>query len=259
LFREHPQGSADSPAGIVGVSVSEATYGGGRSAPIVEFAAIGTAVAELLPNDPRAVPPTPARNCRATRPLSVRRSVTSPDGGWPTKPRSHRQNAARRRFAPGRARRWVASARTPCGAGSRRGARGAGLRRHDAARRRFALSRLRVRVDLSAQCFVSERIASFRHQLRSEIMLRRELVVRAAAQSKVRGDICALLGERLQMMNLQEARLATSLAPRIDIAAIDRNPADTPRVARPSECTCRAGAAALKVGARRESRAGAGF
>jgi len=56
LFREHPQGSPDSPAGIVGVSVSEATYGGGRDAPIVEFAAIGTAVAELAPGDPRRGP-----------------------------------------------------------------------------------------------------------------------------------------------------------------------------------------------------------
>jgi uncharacterized protein YbjQ (UPF0145 family) len=56
LFREHPQGSADSPAGIVGVSVSESVYGGGRSAPIVEFAAIGTAVAELAEGDPRRSP-----------------------------------------------------------------------------------------------------------------------------------------------------------------------------------------------------------
>ena len=56
LFRAHPQGSQDSPAGIVGVAVSETTYGGGASAPIVEFAAIGTAVAELHPNDPRRGP-----------------------------------------------------------------------------------------------------------------------------------------------------------------------------------------------------------
>jgi uncharacterized protein YbjQ (UPF0145 family) len=56
LFREHPKGSADSPAGIVGVSVSETTYGGGASAPIVEFSAIGTAVAELHPQDPRRGP-----------------------------------------------------------------------------------------------------------------------------------------------------------------------------------------------------------
>ena len=56
LFREHPQGSADSPAGIVGVTVSESVYGGGRSAPIVEFAALGTAVAELAEGDPRRGP-----------------------------------------------------------------------------------------------------------------------------------------------------------------------------------------------------------
>jgi hypothetical protein len=42
--------------GIVGVSVSESVYGGGQSAPIVEFTAIGTAVAELAPNDPRRGP-----------------------------------------------------------------------------------------------------------------------------------------------------------------------------------------------------------
>jgi len=53
LFRAHPEGTPDHPAGIVGVTVSESVYGGGRSAPIVEFTAIGTAVAELAPDDPR--------------------------------------------------------------------------------------------------------------------------------------------------------------------------------------------------------------
>jgi uncharacterized protein YbjQ (UPF0145 family) len=57
LFREHPEGTPDAPVGIVGVSVSESVYGGGQSAPIVEFSAIGTAVAELAPNDPRRGPP----------------------------------------------------------------------------------------------------------------------------------------------------------------------------------------------------------
>jgi uncharacterized protein YbjQ (UPF0145 family) len=56
LFRSHPQGTPDAPAGIVGMTVTEAVYGGGRSAPIVEFTAIGTAVAELAPNDPRRGP-----------------------------------------------------------------------------------------------------------------------------------------------------------------------------------------------------------
>ena len=56
LFREHPEHSPDAPAGIVGVTVSESVYGGGQSAPIVEFNAIGTAVAELAPNDPRRGP-----------------------------------------------------------------------------------------------------------------------------------------------------------------------------------------------------------
>jgi uncharacterized protein YbjQ (UPF0145 family) len=53
LFKHHPHGGPDAPVGIVGVAVSEAVYGGGQSAPIVEFTAIGTAVAELAPNDPR--------------------------------------------------------------------------------------------------------------------------------------------------------------------------------------------------------------
>jgi uncharacterized protein YbjQ (UPF0145 family) len=56
LFKHFPEGTPDHPAGIVGVSVSEAVYGGGQSAPIVEFTAIGTAVAELAPNDPRRGP-----------------------------------------------------------------------------------------------------------------------------------------------------------------------------------------------------------
>jgi uncharacterized protein YbjQ (UPF0145 family) len=56
LFSHYPEGTPDHPAGIVGVSVSESVYGGGQSAPIVEFTAIGTAVAELAPDDPRRGP-----------------------------------------------------------------------------------------------------------------------------------------------------------------------------------------------------------
>ncbi len=56
LFNDHPEGSPDAPVGIVGVNVAEAVYGGGRNAPIVEFTAVGTAVAELAPNDPRRGP-----------------------------------------------------------------------------------------------------------------------------------------------------------------------------------------------------------
>jgi uncharacterized protein YbjQ (UPF0145 family) len=61
VFRELPKGSPDAPAGIVGMTVSEATYGGRQSAPIVEFTAVGTAIAPLAPGDPRraAVPPRP--------------------------------------------------------------------------------------------------------------------------------------------------------------------------------------------------------
>lgn len=53
LFAEHPRGSPDEPIGIVGMTVSEATYGGRTSAPIVEFTAVGTAVAHLPLDDPR--------------------------------------------------------------------------------------------------------------------------------------------------------------------------------------------------------------
>ena len=56
LFREHPEGTPDAPAGIVGVTVSESVYGGGASAPIIEFNALGTAVADLAPDDPRRGP-----------------------------------------------------------------------------------------------------------------------------------------------------------------------------------------------------------
>ena len=55
LFAEFPPGDPDSPAGIVGMTVRESTYGGQASQgpPIVEFTAIGTAVAQLHPQDPR--------------------------------------------------------------------------------------------------------------------------------------------------------------------------------------------------------------
>ncbi len=56
LFAAHPPGTPDAPAGIVGVNVTESVFGGGQSAPIVEFNAIGTAVAELPPDDPRRGP-----------------------------------------------------------------------------------------------------------------------------------------------------------------------------------------------------------
>jgi uncharacterized protein YbjQ (UPF0145 family) len=59
LFRELPRGSPDAPVGIVGMTVSEATYGGRSSAPIVEFTAVGTAIAMLDPRDPRRAPALP--------------------------------------------------------------------------------------------------------------------------------------------------------------------------------------------------------
>ncbi len=55
LFQQFPPGSRDAPTGIVGMIVSEATYGGQGAAgpPIVEFTALGTAIAPLPMGDPR--------------------------------------------------------------------------------------------------------------------------------------------------------------------------------------------------------------
>jgi uncharacterized protein YbjQ (UPF0145 family) len=59
IFHELPRGSPDAPVGIVGMTVSEATYGGRGSAPIVEFTALGTAIAPLAQGDPRRAPSLP--------------------------------------------------------------------------------------------------------------------------------------------------------------------------------------------------------
>jgi uncharacterized protein YbjQ (UPF0145 family) len=55
LFKEWPKGGPDTPTGIVGMTVSESTYGGQSSSgpPIVEFTALGTAIAPLAADDPR--------------------------------------------------------------------------------------------------------------------------------------------------------------------------------------------------------------
>ncbi|HEY4057918.1 MAG TPA: heavy metal-binding domain-containing protein [Kofleriaceae bacterium] len=61
LFNEWPRGSPDCPTGIVGMTVKEATYGGAGASgpPIVEFTALGTAVAPLAADDPRRSLPRP--------------------------------------------------------------------------------------------------------------------------------------------------------------------------------------------------------
>ncbi|MFO0695385.1 MAG: heavy metal-binding domain-containing protein [Polyangiales bacterium] len=55
LFQAFPIGHPDAPTGIVGMTVRESTYGGqGASGPpIVEFTALGTAIAPLAAHDPR--------------------------------------------------------------------------------------------------------------------------------------------------------------------------------------------------------------
>lgn len=63
LFKEHPHSGADAPTGIVGMSVHEEAHGGkgASGVPIVEFTALGTAVAPLAADDPRRATgmPTP--------------------------------------------------------------------------------------------------------------------------------------------------------------------------------------------------------
>ncbi len=61
LFSEWPPGKKDTPVGIVGMTVSESTYGGQSSSgpPIVEFTALGTAIAALEEDDPRRGMPKP--------------------------------------------------------------------------------------------------------------------------------------------------------------------------------------------------------
>lgn len=51
LYRDHPKGSPDEPAGIVGVVVEEKVHPGLNF--IVEYSALGTAIAPLSPDDPR--------------------------------------------------------------------------------------------------------------------------------------------------------------------------------------------------------------
>jgi uncharacterized protein YbjQ (UPF0145 family) len=58
LFREHPANSADAPAGIVGMTVTETGHSSWSN--IVEYNAVGTAVAPLAPNDPRRAAQLPA-------------------------------------------------------------------------------------------------------------------------------------------------------------------------------------------------------
>ncbi len=63
LFHHWPPGHADAPCGVVGMTVSESIHGERAvftTRPVVEFTAVGTAVAPLSQHDPRRAPlPTP--------------------------------------------------------------------------------------------------------------------------------------------------------------------------------------------------------
>ena len=56
-------------------------------------------------------------------------------------------------------------------------------------------------------------------ELAAEVFFRRERVMSRTAQGQVRCDIRSALGERLQMMQLQVARLAAARPVRVGIAA----------------------------------------
>ena len=73
LFKEWPPGHVDCPVGVVGMTVEETTHGDATLQPtlsgsvyrrtaVVEYTAVGTAVAALQPNDPRRAPRLPAPN-----------------------------------------------------------------------------------------------------------------------------------------------------------------------------------------------------
>lgn len=61
LFRHHPAGHADAPVGVVGMTVDEQVHGDARVGEpcIVEYTAVGTAVAPLAEGDPRRAPKLP--------------------------------------------------------------------------------------------------------------------------------------------------------------------------------------------------------
>jgi uncharacterized protein YbjQ (UPF0145 family) len=58
LFKDYPKGSPDAPKGVVGMTVTEQAHSG--TGNVVEYTAIGTAVAPLWPGDPRQAPTLPA-------------------------------------------------------------------------------------------------------------------------------------------------------------------------------------------------------
>lgn len=63
LYRQFPDQGFDAPAGVVGMTVTETMHGEQaflRKVPVVEFTAVGTAVAHLAPKDPRRAPQLPA-------------------------------------------------------------------------------------------------------------------------------------------------------------------------------------------------------
>jgi uncharacterized protein YbjQ (UPF0145 family) len=63
LFKHWPPGHPDAPHGVVGMTVTETIHGEKgtfRQVPVVEFTAIGTAVAPLAPTDPRRAAQLPA-------------------------------------------------------------------------------------------------------------------------------------------------------------------------------------------------------
>jgi uncharacterized protein YbjQ (UPF0145 family) len=60
LFREWPPGHPDAPVGVVGMTVEESVHSGGGN--VIEYTAVGTAIAPLREGDPRKAAQLPAPN-----------------------------------------------------------------------------------------------------------------------------------------------------------------------------------------------------
>lgn len=60
LFREWPPGHPDAPVGVVGMTVEESVHSGGGN--VIEYTAVGTAIAPLAEGDPRKAATLPAPN-----------------------------------------------------------------------------------------------------------------------------------------------------------------------------------------------------
>jgi hypothetical protein len=66
---------------------------------------------------------------------------------------------------------------------------------------------------------MSGRIASRHHELSAKVLLCRQMVVSCATERQIRCVVRAALGEGLEVVQFQVARLGAALAPRVHVAA----------------------------------------